>query len=99
MVPKFFKNRSRSGLKGRFCFSSVLKPIYKGFWRQNGLTIASKIDRKICGQRSDVENAGSMKNATPTTFWTLFFILEKNISIMMSKSDFVSLIDVWLIVC
>ena len=76
----------------------MLKPIYKGFWSQNGLTFASKIDRKICGQRSDVENAGSMKNVTSTAFWALFFILEsylkakqmkKNTSIITSKSDFV----------
>ena len=110
-VPKFFKNRSRSGLKVRFCFSSVLKPICKGFWSQNGLTIVLKIDRKICGRGSDVENAGSVKNATPTTFYALFFISEsyfkaaqfnKNTSIMMSKSVFVFwlmfgrfLVDFW----
>ena len=69
-VPKIFKNRSRSGLKVRFCFSLVLKSIYERFCRQNGFIIVLKVDRQICGQGSDVENEGSVKNATPTTFWT-----------------------------
>ena len=49
-VPKIFKNRSRSGLKVRFCFSSVLKPIYKDFGVRMASLLLRKLIKKIVGR-------------------------------------------------